>query len=182
MASGDNEAVGRLWDIHQIQQIYLTYATAMDAHHWDLMEACFLEDAEIRLSPLAVKLSGGANVVDFRGWQQMCREIDPTFDSIQHYIYPPLIRLDGDTAYTRVYFVAQHVKNSLRPNRSLTMGGWYNGELVRRGGGWRIAVHELVETWFEGNPEVLTPALEIGAAERTAGHRCPPWLVAMYAK
>ena len=168
-----------LWDIHKIQQVYLTYAVSMDSHQWDLMDQCFLEDAEIRLSALAVKLSGGIETLTFRGWQSMCRQIDPTFDMIQHYIYSPLIRLDGDIAYTRVYFVAQHVKNALAPEPIFTLGGWYNGELVRRGDDWRIAKHELVDTWISGNPEVIQAgSLEMGAAERVDGHRAPSWLLA----
>ena len=167
-----------LWDIHQIEQVYLTYAMAMDSHAWDLMELCFLEDAEIRLSALAVELSGGVERLDFRGWQRMCRQIDPTFDMLQHYIYPPLVRLDGDVAYTRVYYVAQHVKNALAPDPVFTMGGWYNGELVRHGDGWRIARHELVDTWLSGNPEVIhSKDLPVGAAERVKGHRAPAWIM-----
>lgn len=168
-----------LWDIHQIQQVYLTYAASMDSHRWDLMEQCFTEDAEVRLSALAIKLSGGVETLDFRGWQQMCRTIDPTFDMLQHYIYPPLVKVEGDVAHTRVYFVAQHVKNGLADGSIFTMGGWYNGALVRHGDGWRISRHELVDTWLSGNPEVIaSKGLPTGAAERVAGHQFPAWLTA----
>lgn len=173
------QTAAALWDIHRIQQVYLTYAASMDSHAWDLMDQCFLEDAEIRLSALAVRLSGGVEVLSFREWQAMCRAIDPSFDMIQHFLYPPLIDLAGDVAHTRVYFVAQHVKNALAPDSFFTLGGWYDGKLVRRDDDWRLARHELVDTWTAGNPAVLHDGpIPLGAADRVEGHGAPFWLTA----
>ena len=76
------ESPTNLWDAHEIEQVYLRYAAAMDSHHWDLFDQCFWEEAEIVLGPLGQAASShNTPSVDVRTWKQMCREIDVTFDA-----------------------------------------------------------------------------------------------------
>ena len=166
----------KLWDIHEIEQIYLTYAISMDSHSWDLMSECFVPDARIELGALASKVAN-ATLVDLAGWRAICEKTDQTFDMIQHYLYQPLIRLEGHSASTRVYFAAQHALNALAPKPFFTLGGWYDGKLAKVDGRWRITRHKIVETWLDGNPQVVLGLdLDIGAVPRGKEHGAPAWV------
>ena len=171
------DSVERLLDIHKIQQVYLSYAAAMDSHQWDLMDRCFLEDAEIQLGSLGAQAAGGVSVVSPKEWQKICRATDSKFDAIQHFIYSPLIDINEDIAETRVYYIAQHVMNKFAPDAFFTIGGWYNSVLRRSGTEWRIARQAAASLWYSGNPEVMMGwSLPIGAQKRGPQHACPAWL------
>jgi 3-phenylpropionate/cinnamic acid dioxygenase small subunit len=169
----------KLWDIHRIRQIYLTYAAAMDSHKWDLMDQCFYEDAEIVLGSLGRQVSTSSTIVDLETWKRICREIDVTFDAIQHYIHAPLIDIDGDIARVRVYYTAKHVKNALAPASFFTSGGWYNSILKGHQGEWRIKKQTAATLWYSGNPAVILGSLfPVGAQHPGPEHFASAWLTA----
>src|SRR5262249_53553345 len=96
----------------------------------------------------------------------------------QHHLGLPAIRVEGDRASSRCYFVAQHVRNALAPRPALLIGGWYDDELARGREGWRIRVRRGTAVWCDGNPEVLGALpYPIGAPPRGPGHEAPAWLL-----
>src|SRR5262249_4656617 len=98
-------------------------------------------------------------------------------DATQHHLGLPLIRIDGDRAHARCYFMAQHVRNALAPNPFLLIGGWYTDDLVRTERGWRIGRRVGTALWYDGNPLVLGYEFPMGAVPRGDGHKAPGWLI-----
>jgi len=172
-----DDTTTRLLDIHEIQQVYLTYAMAMDTKTWALMDSCFAFDAKIHISTVAAEIAG-AKTLTKAGWLGIVEKTEETLDAAQHYIYPPLIKFENSRAYTRAYFWVQHVRNSIAPNSFFYLGGWYDGELVKREGKWQLLEHHIVENWLSGNPEVLIGlGLPAGAVRRTSDHQAPSWMI-----
>ena len=160
-----------LFDVHEIEQLLYRYTNAVDLRTFELLDACFTPDARIELE--------GLGVLSPSEYQALCREQLPAFDATQHVVSNPSIVVDGDTARSHAYFVAQHVKNALAPAPFLVIGGWYDDVLRRHDGCWRIAHRRGTGVWFDGNPAVLGYPLPPGALPRGAGHACPDWLLAV---
>ena len=59
---------------------------------------------------------------------------------------------------------------------TLTIGAWYNDELVRREGSWLIAARTGNAVWWSGNPAVLGLEGVPNAFPRHEGHLSPAWL------
>jgi hypothetical protein len=174
MSGIDEAAMQNAIDTIEIQQVLNKYAVAVDARHRELMYECFTEDAYIDLS--------GTGIYNPRDYIEGGKGSYKIFDATQHAISTPVIHITGDTASSRCYFVAQHVRNALKPNPCLIIGGNYDDELVRTTDGWRITKRTGTATWYDGNPEVLNiPGVPgfpdaPGSPEWTEIREVPSWL------
>lgn len=155
-------------DVFAIQQVLTRYVIAIDSLQPELLIDCFTEDARIDL--------GGVDAGTVAEYVNVCKTALPNLDGTHHHLSIPAISVQGERAYSRCYFTAQHVKNSLSPAHSLLIGGWYDDELVRRGDGWRICKRRGTPVWYDGNPQVLGYDMPMGAGPRGAGHAAPDWL------
>ena len=162
-------ALAKLLALHEIEQVLATYSIAIDTRRPDLLERCFAPGAELHLD--------GVGALDLEQYKERCRTALPALDATQHHLGVPAIRIEGDRASSRCYFVAQHVKNALAPRSALLIGGWYDDELARTAGAWRIARRRGSAVWYDGNPDVLGYAFPMGASARGPGHDAPGWLV-----
>jgi hypothetical protein len=162
-------ALSKLLAVHEIEQVLATYSIAIDTRRPDLLDRCFGAGAELHLD--------GVGALDLAQYKEMCRTALPGLDATQHHLGLPAIRVEGDRASSRCYFVAQHVKNALAPRPALLIGGWYDDELARTAGGWRILRRRGTAVWYEGNPDVLGYAFPMGASPRGPGHEAPGWLL-----
>jgi hypothetical protein len=66
-----------------------------------------------------------------------------------------VIDVDGDKAQARAQIIGTHVSRGVDPFRvapehRLDMGGYYDIEAVRTGGGWRISALRFVLVWTAG--------------------------------
>jgi hypothetical protein len=164
MAAADNHS-----DIHEIHQLLARYVIAIDSIKPELLSDCFTKDAEIFL--------GGVEAATVEDYKKLCATALPALDGTHHHLSLPAVKVEGDRAISRCYFTAQHVKNSLAPEHSFLIAGWYDDELVRQGGAWRIARRRGTPVWSSGNPAVLGYDAPTGAAPRGPGHSAPDWLV-----
>src|SRR5439155_17428632 len=89
----------------------------------------------------------------------------PNIDATMHFCNAPVVKVTGDTATSRCYFMAQHVLNALRPDPFLMIGGTYDDELARIDGRWWITKRTGTSAWWQGNPAVLGSDVAIGAIE-----------------
>jgi len=160
--------VQMLLDAHQIQQCLLKYAVALDSRDFDLLESLFTPDARIDIP--------AAGVFDPPGYRAASEAGLGRLDATHHFCNQPVLRIDGDRAFARTYLVAQHVVNALAPAGTLTIGAWYNDELVRAAGDWRISARTGNAVWWSGNPAVLGLDGVPNAFARHEGHRSPAWL------
>jgi hypothetical protein len=106
---------------------------------------------------------------------RLCKEGLAKLDATHHQLGMPAIHREGDRAWSRCYFTAQHVSSALLPNGFLLIGGWYDDELVRTEDGWRISRRRGIPVFIEGNPAVLGMDFPIGAPMRCSGHAMPQW-------
>lgn len=137
--------------------IDLTYAYcwALDEHRWDGLDTVFTEDATAELgSPLLT------------GREEIKRRVEAALsplDDSQHMVTNHVViftRHDGgagDTATSRCYLQAQHVRRRLEGGSNFVIGGRYEDEAVRTPQGWRLRHRRLIVMWREGNPAVLHP-------------------------
>ena len=165
-----HDAVQRLLDLQDIQRAIATYVVALDSRELSLFRQCFTPDARITLA--------GMGDMTPDSYIKLAEEGLGRLDATQHHLGLPLIRLDGDRAQARCYFMAQHARNALAPNGLLLIGGWYTDELIRTRDGWRIALREGTALWYDGNPEVLGYNFPMGATPRGPGHTAPAWTLA----
>jgi hypothetical protein len=161
-------ATSKLLALHEIGQILATYSIAIDTRRPDLLDRCFEAAAQLHLD--------GLGALDLEQYKDLCRTTLPTLDATQHFLGAPAILVEGDRALSRCYFVAQHVRNALAPRPALLVGGWYDDELARGAGGWRICRRRGTAVWYDGNPDVLGYPFPMGASPRGPGHEAPVWL------
>lgn len=158
----------RLLDIHEIQQVLLLYAVALDSREMSLLERVFTADAHIDIP--------GVGPVDRASFQARCAAGLGALDATQHVCNAPLLRIEGDRAFARSYLVAQHVANAAAPEACLLIGAWYNDELRRLPEGWRITARTGNPVWWSGNAAILGMAGLPPAFPRQPGHGAPAWL------
>lgn len=158
----------QLFAIHSITQVLLRYCTAVDTRQPELMAECFTADARLDFAFMASYTP--------TEYIALCNQVLPQLDSTQHMIGPPLIDLSNDSARSRTYFQAQHVNNRLSPQPCLLIGGWYDDQLVRVDGAWKIRQRQGVTLWVDGNPAVLGDSFPVGAPARSPLMAAPQWL------
>jgi hypothetical protein len=161
---------GTAEDVVAIQQALARYVIAVDSRAPELLRRCFTADAVIRLA--------GLPELTVDGYIAIAGEALPKLDATLHHLGLPAIMVDGDRASSRVYFMANHVRNALAPAPTgLMIGGWYDDELVRTDAGWRIERRTGTALWAEGNPDVIEGAnYPLGATPRGPGHEAPDWM------
>ncbi len=166
----NDDAVGRLLDLEDIKRAIGLYVIAVDTREMSLFDQVFTPDARIIL--------GGVGDMTPAGYKEMAVKGLAALDATQHHLGLPVINLEGDHAHARCYFLAQHVRNDLKPNPFLLIGGWYTDDLIRTEAGWRITKRIGTAVWYDGNPEVLGMGnFPMGATPRDEGRLPPPWLM-----
>lgn len=157
-----------LYEVHCIEQVLNHYVIGLDTLHIPLMQACFTDDARVEIP--------GTGVCTPAEYAALCEKSLRGLDATHHQIGPVTVEINGDSARAHSYLTAQHVLSSLGADCLLTIGAWYDDELVHTGEGWKIASRVGTPVWFSGNPAVLGLPMEPGAFPRTPGRECPEWL------
>ena len=143
-----DEETAILRDRLAIQDVLVRYGMALDDRDWERLSTCFLPDA-------VADYGGPDDQVGYPKIEETCRAALGRLDGSQHFISNFEITVDGDTARSRCYLMAQHVRNSAEGGPHFTVAGTYRDELVRTSDGWRIRRRELITTWIDGNPLVI---------------------------
>lgn len=125
------------------------YCWALDTNQWDELRSVFTPDCEARLG-------GEQHGVD-EVIARVSAALGPLDDS-QHMVSTHQVRIDGDTATSRCYLHAQHVKHGTDGGDQYVVAGRYEDRCVRTPDGWRIAERALIVMWTAGNREVVTRA------------------------
>lgn len=154
-------------DLGAIHRLLGSYVIGVDCRDLALLAECFAPEAEIEFA-LMTRMTAAEYLA-------LCREMLPGFDATHHALGMPVVRIEGDRAWSRTYVTAQHTRNALLPDPHLTAGGWYDDVIERRDGRWLIVRRVGTTLWVSGNPEVLG-GFPIGAPPRGDGHQAPRWL------
>ena len=123
------------------------YARALDSRDWALLERCFVPDA--RYTFPGGESNDSASVVS------RCSGALTRLDASQHLLGNIEIEVEGDTARTRTYFHAQHVKKGTEGGDCFVIAGSYQDTFVRTVDGWRINHRHQEYSWMDGNPGVV---------------------------
>ena len=134
-------------DREQIIDVTHNYCWALDRNQWDELDDVFL--------PEATAVLGVRECADRAAIKQMCSASLTPLDDSQHIVATHQIRVDGDTATSRCYLHAQHIRRDAEGGPHWVFAGRYEDDLVRTADGWRIKHRHLIQMWTEGNPEVV---------------------------
>ena len=139
------EAHQLLIDRAAIIDVTNRYCWALDAKDWAVLDTVFAEDANGDLLEDVV----GRTAIKKRVETALSR-----MDETQHLISNHQINVQGDTATSRCYLQAQHVRKAAHGGTNFIIAGRYEDELKRTPDGWRISFRRLVVMWTDGNPAV----------------------------
>lgn len=123
--------MGNALDTIDIVATVNLYAVALDSHRYDLFEQVFTEDVR-------TDFGGGA---EFRGRQPLVDAfiaIHAPFHSNQHIVSGHSVTVEGDAAFCFSYVNANFTRFIDGTLCLFNSTGWYDDQLVREAGGWRI--------------------------------------------
>ena len=121
-----------LGDRVAIDDLLTSYTVAIDSHDWDRLDTVFTPDAHLDYTA-----SGGlaGSFAEMKAW---LAETLPMFTGMQHFVTQKDVRLAGDEATVRAYFLNPLVIDREDGTRwQMDVGGVYAHDLVRTDGGWR---------------------------------------------
>jgi SnoaL-like domain len=115
----------------EIQQLLVDYSTAIDQRRFEDLDKVFTPDAYIDYTAL-----GGieGRYPEVKRWLS---QVLPNFPLYAHMLGNFSVRIDGDTASSRVICFNPMVLGG-DTGKILFCGLWYDDEFVRTGEGWRM--------------------------------------------
>ena len=124
-------SVEEISDRLEIQQLLVDYSTAIDTRRFDDLDLVFTADAYIDYRAM-----GGIDGVfpDVKKWLS---EVLPNFPAYSHLIGNFDVKVDGDTASSRIICFNPMVLDA-DAKQILFCGLWYDDEFVRTSDGWRM--------------------------------------------
>jgi hypothetical protein len=128
-------SLAEISDRLEIQQLLVDYSTAIDQRRFDDLDKVFTPDAYIDYREL-----GGIDG-QFPEVKKWLSEVLPTFPVYSHMLGNFSVRVDGDTASSRVICFNPMVlpsDPSKKQDQVLFCGLWYDDEFARTADGWRM--------------------------------------------
>ena len=123
-----------LSDHHQIRQLVVDYATAIDSREFDALDAVFMPDAYIDYRAM-----GGIDgrYPQIKAW---LAQVLPNFPNYFHMVGNAALRIDGDRASsTIICFNPMQVNLGEGKTQVMFLGLWYHDKFVRTAQGWRMS-------------------------------------------
>jgi len=141
--------MGAYEDRADIIDVTHNYCWALDRNQWHELDDVFL--------PEATGVLGSHQCANRDEIKQVCSNALGKLDDSQHIVATHQIELDGDTATSRCYLHAQHIRKVPEGGSLYVVAGRYEDDLVRTADGWRIKHRILTVMWTEGNLKVVSP-------------------------
>jgi hypothetical protein len=149
------DALEELVNWRAVCDLSLRYATGVDTRDWSLYRSCFTDLLRIDFSSFTNR-PAPTEPITADDWVGMVRSTISGFETTQHLIANHAITFDGpDAGHYTAYLQAQHW---MANDRWYLIGGWYENEVRRVDGEWRIASCALHQTWDAGDRSVLGEA------------------------
>lgn len=117
-----------------VAEVLALYSHCIDRGRWDDFAALFTDDCRLDLSQV-MGLYEGAD-----GIKRFCDTMRSLPIVMRHFVTNVVIRGDGDRAQVESYVLAI---TGPEGGPSSQMPGFYDDEIVRQGGGWRIRSRRL---------------------------------------
>jgi ketosteroid isomerase-like protein len=138
----------QLADRLAIIDVTIAYTWALDTRDWDALDDVFTPDATASLLE---------ELEDREAIKERIRRALTPLDDSQHMVSNHDVRVDGDTATSRCYLHAQHVRHAAEGGPNYIVAGRYEDRFQRTPDGWRIAHRTLTVMWTDGNLKVIRP-------------------------
>jgi hypothetical protein len=142
-----DDELRRLLDERSIMDVTARYCWAIDGLDRAALDSVFLPDA-------TAVLGGGFQRGVAEIWARV-HGVLSTLDTSQHVLGSQVVEVDGDTATSKCYLIAQHIRAAAEGGPHYVVAGSYEDDLVRTPEGWRIKHRVLTSIWTEGNPKVI---------------------------
>src|SRR5205085_11325475 len=124
-----------------VGDVILRYARWVDRRDWDLVRACFADEATVEGS----RFSGPIDE-----YLAQLRPGVEAFPTTMHFMGNQLVEVDGDRGTVETYAVAFHWKGEPAGSDdpgNLVVGVRYHDTVVRHGDGWLIAHPPVDPHW-----------------------------------
>ncbi len=132
-------------DWRAIEQVLYDYAWMVDQRKWEMMDAVFAPGATIDYA------STGGQKGPYRPTLEWLHRALAPWPINLHHITNISIRISGDRADSRCYFLAPMGRAKADGSQEvITNAGYYLDSLVRTAGGWRIAERVCHQTVMIG--------------------------------
>ena len=136
-----------LRDREQLKMLYQRYAFGVDSRNFEIVRSVFHPDCRV-----SGTLEEGALDPYLEGIEEGLQQWEATM----HFMGNQYVEIDGDRAHATSDVQASHMIDGER----VVLAGWYDTDLRREGGRWRIARSQLNVTWTAGPPELYQRASE----------------------
>lgn len=125
-------------DREDIIDLLTRYATGIDRQDWELFRSVFTDDCVLDYGQI-----GSWHGVD--GVTDYMIQVHVPFEHTLHRLSNHAIQIDGDTATARTYVDVLLIARDAKPHKTsdVNAAGFYDDELVRTDGGWRINRRQL---------------------------------------
>lgn len=140
-----------LVDRAHISDLLYSFAYALDNKDAAAYVALYAEGGVLEL-PDPTSTTGGVVTVSRDHLLEFVQKgLAESYSRTHHMSTNHQITVDGDTARSRSYLQAVHVRET--PFDHWDAGGWYDCEYVRTPEGWRFTHVKLTAVWMSGRPD-----------------------------
>jgi len=143
-------------DVHDVTRRVYEYAYGIDTRDWVLYRSIFTDDIDMNFHSYN---GNPGNRMQADDWVTGCRRLFDNLDATQHTMTNPLVEVTGDTARCRMYMQAEHFLQNRFGNPDFALGGYYDDQLIRTSGGWKITAVTLNVFWSRGNRHIMEMAV-----------------------
>jgi hypothetical protein len=129
----------------EIQDLFTTYATAIDTKNFDDLDKVFTPDAYIDYRAM-----GGIDgrFPEVKAW---LAQVLPNFSTYYHMVGNIAIKVDGDTATSKIIcFNPMQMDLEGGSKQTMFLGLWYIDKFVRTADGWRMC-ERVEESCYAAN-------------------------------
>lgn len=147
-------------EFNAITRKVFEYAYGIDTRDWELYRSIFADDIRMDFSSYS---GAAARSMSADDWVANVKILFTGLDATQHSMSNPLVDLDGERARCRMYMQAEHFLITDQGSNDYALGGYYDDQLVRTAGEWKITAVTLNVLWHRGNRHIMELASQIGA-------------------
>jgi 3-phenylpropionate/cinnamic acid dioxygenase small subunit len=152
MSEGMDDKIQWLVDRALISDLLFSFARALDTRDVDTYINNFTEDGVLELQdPKSDK--GEMLVIPRAGMPAQLGRTFEMYRATHHISSNHQITINGDTAASRSYFQAVHIRET--PFDHWDAGGWYDCEYRRTEDGWKFTHVKLTAVWILGESPAI---------------------------
>jgi hypothetical protein len=148
-------------ELSSIVNLINLYGVAMDTQRWDLFDRIFTVDVD-------ADFGVPSHWRDLATFKKDFAAFHGPLDSTQHSMSNHVVNITGDTAHAFTYGSWRLIRRGLEGGDLWEGTGWYDDDLVRLTGQWRIKRRTCRVVYWNGNPLVHETAPGIRFSMRSS--------------